>query len=79
MPNQHLLIQHIPQVPEPNAILPCRRLGLVANRPQRLHAGRVDALHGVDELQLALEGGDHGGLLGGGAREGQRGEAQEVV
>lgn len=79
MPDQHLPIQHIPQVLEPNAILPRRHLGLVANRAQRLHAGRVDALHGVDELELALQRGDHGGLLGGGAREGQRGEAQEVV
>ncbi|PNY28482.1 hypothetical protein TCAP_01573, partial [Tolypocladium capitatum] len=74
-----LPVQHFPQVLQADRVRAHGLVRLVADRAQGLDAGGVDALDGAHELQLVLEGGDHGSLLvgGGGLREG--GKAQEVV
>lgn len=71
--------KYVLEIRQPNRILRPRLGRLVTDGAQGLYTAGVDALDRADELQLALQGGDHGGFgLGrGGERKG--GEAQEVV
>lgn len=79
MPHAGLPPKYVLEIRQPDRVLRLRLGRLVTDGAQGLHAAGVDALDGADELQLALQGGYHGGFgLGrGGEREG--GEAQEVV
>lgn len=71
--------QRVPQGVEGDGGLGQPGGGLVPDGPQGLDARGVDRLDVADEVELGLQGGEHGRLLGGGPGRGQGGQAEEVV